>query len=75
MEEEIVQQIELTDPPIQAPRSIEFCRKLQRFAVRMCALGRQMRGGKLSLVRARAMIPSLRRQLRRLGTKPRSGIQ
>jgi transposase len=67
---EIVQQIELIDPPVEAPHSIEFCGKLGRFALQMCALGRQRRGGKLSLARARAMIPALRKRLKRLGAKP-----
>jgi hypothetical protein len=53
-----------------APRSAEFCRQLDRFAVRMCALGRRMRSGKLSLRKAKAMIPSLRRQLRRFAGDP-----
>jgi transposase len=67
---EIVQQIELIDPPIAAPRSIEFCRKLQRFSVEMCALGRKLKSRKLSPARARAMIPSLRKRLQCLGGKP-----
>jgi transposase len=67
---EIVQQIELIDPPIQAPRSLEFCQELRRFAVRMCTLGRQMRSRKLSRAKARALIPSLQRQLRRIGRRP-----
>jgi len=62
---EIVQQIELIDPPVKAARSIEFCRRLSDFALHLCALGRKMRSGKLSLRRARAMVPSLRRQLKR----------
>jgi transposase len=67
---EIVKQIELTDPPISAPGSIEFCNKLQRFAVEMCALGRKQRSRKLSLTKAKAMIPSLKKRLRRFGGKP-----
>jgi hypothetical protein len=67
---EIVQQIELIDPPIQAPRSIEFCQKLQRFAVEMCALGRKRRSRKLSLVKAKAKIPALSKRLRRFGGEP-----
>jgi hypothetical protein len=66
---EIVQQIEITDPPIAAPRALEFCRKLRRFAVKMCALGRQRRSKKLSAARARAMIPSLQRQLKRFAAE------
>ncbi len=64
---ETVQQIELIDPPIKAPRSIRFCRNLQCFAVDLCALGQRKRRGKLSLRRARAMIPRLGKRLRRFG--------
>jgi transposase len=67
---EIVKQIELTDPPVSAPRSIEFCNKLQRFAVQMCALGRKQRSGKLSLAKSKAMIPALKKRLQRFGGKP-----
>jgi transposase len=67
---EIVQQIELIDPPIAAPRSLEFCRKLQDFAVEMCELGQKRRSRKLSLARAKAMIPALRKRLRRFGENP-----
>jgi transposase len=67
---EIVQQIELTDPPIAAPASVEFSRKLQRFAVEMCALGRKLKSRKLTRAKARAMIPSLRKRLRRIGGQP-----
>jgi hypothetical protein len=66
----IVQQIELTDPPIVAPRSIEFCQTLRRFAVEMCALGRKQRSGKLSLVKAKAMVPALKKRLKRFGSQP-----
>jgi transposase len=67
---EVVRQIELIDPPISAPRSIEFCQKLRRFAVEMCALGRQQRSGKLSQAKAKAMIPSLKKRLQRFAGKP-----
>ena len=68
---EVSQQIQLIDPPMKAPKSIEFCTKLRRFAVEMCALGRQQRSGKLSLKKAKAMIPSLQRRLKRMcGTTP-----
>lgn len=62
---EIVQQIALTDPPLQAPRSLTFCQKLKDFASRLCELGQQLRNKKLSLQKARAMIPSLQRRLKR----------
>jgi transposase len=67
---EIVRQIELTDPPINAPRSIEFCKKLRRLAVEMCVLGRKQRSGKLSMSKARAMIPSLKKRLKRFAGEP-----
>jgi transposase len=67
---EIVQQIKLTDPPIDAPASVEFCQKLQGFAVEMCALGRKLKSRKLSRAKARAMIPGLRKRLQRIGEKP-----
>ena len=62
---EIVQQIELTDPPVPAPRSLAFCHKLRGFAARLYELGRQMRQKTLSLKKAKAMIPALQRRLRR----------
>ena len=67
---EIVQQIELIDPPIAAPRSLEFCRKLQRFAVEMCALGRKLKSRKLSVAKAKTMVPALRKRLQRFGGEP-----
>ena len=67
---EIVQQIELTDPPIQVPQSRAFCTKLKNFASKLCGLGRQMKNKKLSLRKATAMIPALTRQLKRFGGKP-----
>jgi len=67
---EVERQIELTDPPIVAPRSIEFCQTLRRFAVEMCALGRKQRSGKLSLAKAKAMIPALKKRLKRFGSEP-----
>jgi transposase len=63
---EIIQQIELTNPPVKAPRSLAFCKKLGGFAAQLFDLGRRMRQKKLSLKKATAMIPSLQRQLRRL---------
>jgi transposase len=63
---EITREIELLPVPQRPPRSLEFCHNLQRFALRMCVLGRKMRGRKLPLSKARAMVPSLGRQLKRL---------
>jgi transposase len=67
---EVVRQIELTDPPISAPRSVEFCQTLRRFAVEMCALGRKQRSGKLSLAKAKGMIPALKKRLKRFASEP-----
>jgi transposase len=67
---EIVQQIELTDPPIQVPRSVAFCTKLKNFASKLCGLGQQLKNKKLSLRKAKAMIPALTRQLKRFAGKP-----
>jgi hypothetical protein len=66
---EVLQQIELTDPPIQVPMSVAFCTKLKKFASKLCDLGRQMRQKKLSLSRATALIPSLQRQLERFASQ------
>jgi hypothetical protein len=63
---EIQQQIQMIDPPIKAPRSLEFCDQLQRFALRMCTLGQKLKSRKLSRANAKAMIPALQRQLRRM---------
>ena len=67
---EVVQQIELTDPPIQVPRSRVFCQKLKAFAAQLCALGRQIRSKQLSPRKAKAMIPALQRQLLRFARQP-----
>jgi len=62
---EILQQIQLTKPPIAASKSVAFCNSLRRFASRLCRLGRRLRQRTLRRAKARAMIPSLERQLRR----------
>jgi transposase len=67
---ELLQQIELTKPPIHVPKAVAFCSQLKRFASRCCDLGRQLRCKKLSQSKARAMIPSLERQLRKFAGKP-----
>lgn len=67
---EILQQIQLTSPAITVPESVAFCTTLKRFASRLCELGRQLRKRKLSRARARAMIPSLERQLKRFAGQP-----
>jgi transposase len=66
---EIQQQIELAGSAARASRSMTFCRKLERFALRVCELGEKLRKRKLSRARARAMIPVLQRQLKRLGNQ------
>jgi len=66
---ELLQQIELTSPPIRVPKSVAFCKKLKSFASRCCELGGQLRGKKLTLSKSRAMIPSLERQLKNFAGK------
>lgn len=66
---EIQQQIELAGSTAQAPRAVEFCGKLQRFALRLCELGRKLKRGKLGRAKAKKMIPSLRGQLRSFGNQ------
>jgi transposase len=67
---ELLQQIELTSPPIAVPQSVAFCRDLKNLASRCCALGRQLRNKRLSRSKARAMIPSLERQLKGFAVGP-----
>jgi transposase len=67
---EILQQIELTSPPIAVPRSVAFCKALKKFASRLCDLGRQLRHKRLKRAQARAIIPSLERQLKRFAGFP-----
>jgi len=66
---EILQQIELTSPSIAVPRSVAFCNKLKNFGSMLCDWGRKLRNKKLSRARARAMIPSLERQLKRFASQ------
>jgi transposase len=66
---EVRQQIELAGAASRVPRSLEFCGKLERFALRVCKLGRKLKKKKLSRTRARGMIPALQRELRRIGKK------
>jgi transposase len=67
---EILRQIELTSPPIAVPRSVAFGKKLKSFASRLCDLGVQIRQKKLSLPKARAMIPALEREFKGFAGKP-----
>jgi transposase len=68
--QEILQQIQLTSPPIDVPESVAFCKRLRGFASRLCDLGRQLRKRTLRRARARALIPSLERQLKRFAHQP-----
>lgn len=67
---ELLQQIELTSPPIHVPKAVTFCRRLKRLASQCCELGRQLRCKQLTQSKARAMIPSLEQQLKRFAGKP-----
>ena len=67
---EILQQIKLTSPPITVPQAVAFCDQLKKLASRLCDLGCQIRNRKLSRSKARDMIPSLERQLKRFADQP-----
>jgi len=67
---EILQQIQLTSPPIVVPQAVTFSNRLKQFASRICDLGRQLRNHKLSRAKARAMIPALKRQLKSFAGRP-----
>jgi transposase len=67
--EEIEQQIELAGLTDKTPLAVEFCGKLQRFALRLCKLGQKLKNKQISRAKARAMIPALRRQLRRFANE------
>ncbi len=67
---EILQQIQLTSPPIDVPEAAAFCNQLKKFASRLCDLGHRLRNRKLSRAKARDMIPSLQRQLKRFAGQP-----
>jgi transposase len=67
---ELLQQIKLTKPGIRVPKAVAFCKQLERFASRCCELGRQIRSKKLSQSKARAVIPSLQRELQKCAGKP-----
>jgi transposase len=64
---EVRQQIELAGSASRVPRSLEFCGKLERFALRVCKLGCKLKKKRLSRSKARGMIPVLQRELRRIG--------
>jgi transposase len=68
---ELVQQMEMTAPPIAVPKAARFCRQLKKFASRLCDLGGRLHHHKLTLPKARAMIPRLERELKRLAGQPR----
>jgi len=67
---ELLQQIELTDPPTAVPRARAFCHQLKKFASRLCILGGRLRRKTLTLSKARAMIPRLKRELKRFAGQP-----
>lgn len=62
---ELLKQIELTEPHIDVPRSVRFCKRLKKFASQLCELGGQLRRRKLRRHKARDLIPDLERQFKR----------
>ena len=67
---ELLEQIRLTEPPIQVPASVSFLKRLGKLGGDLCELGRQLRNNKLKPARARALIPGLQRRLRRMAGRP-----
>lgn len=67
---DLLQQIQLTTPPIKVPKSIRFCKQIRRFASRLCELGKQRRQRLLKPAAARAFIPLLQKRLRQIAGKP-----
>jgi len=67
---ELLQQIELTQPPVTVPQSVRFLKQIRRLGSYLCDLGRQLRNRKLKPAAARAMIPSLHKRLKRIAGKP-----
>jgi transposase len=67
---DLLEQIRLTDPAADVPRSVRFLEQVKDLASDLCALGRQLRGKTLKHSTARAMIPSLQKRLRSIAGKP-----
>jgi transposase len=67
---DLLEQIRLTDPVIDVPRSLRFLEQVKRLASDLCDLGRQRRDKTLKRSRARAMIPSLQKRLRGIAGQP-----
>jgi transposase len=67
---ELLQQIALTEPPVNVRQSVLFLRQLRTFGLDLCALGRQRRNRTLTPADARAKLPSLVKRLRRIAGKP-----
>jgi transposase len=67
---ELLQQIELTNPPVKVPRSVRFLKELRQFGLDLCALGRKRRRRRLKTADANDEIASLEKRLRRIADKP-----
>jgi transposase len=67
---ELLQQIELTQPPVAVPQSVRFLKQIRQLKSDLCGLGRQLRNRQLKRSAARAMIPSLQKRLERIAGKP-----
>ncbi len=66
---DILRQIQVTQPPVAVPSSVAFCKKLKKFASRVCELGRQLRDRKLKPSKARTLVPTLERDLKRFASQ------
>jgi hypothetical protein len=67
---ETLEQIRLTDPPIQVPRSVRFLKQVQSLGSHLCQLGQQRRRKQLPPAKARALIPALEKRLKRIAGRP-----
>jgi transposase len=67
---ELLQQIQLTQPPVRVPQSVRFLKQIRRLGSHLCDLGRQLRNRQLKPAAARGMIPSLHKRLKRIAGKP-----
>ena len=67
---DLLQQVELTQPPVAVPQSVRFLKQIRRLGSDLCGLGRQLRKGTLKRAAARALIPSLQKRLKRIAGQP-----
>ena len=50
---DLLQQIQLTQPPVAVPQSVRFLKQIKRLGLDLCGLGRQLRNRKLKRLSAK----------------------